>query len=268
MALASQRHDAGWAAPRAHPRRVTLGRCREAIRVRFGRFGRAGNSAAHQVRVPGSLADAVDARVDPRVLPRVQIAQRPGYRVGHGHAQVVVAVRLDRDAHRGRQLGEALPDPLRAVAADRVAVPDPVGAGIPRGQRELQQEPVIGPRAVLGVDADGFRAAVPGGRDRRGHLGDDGLPVQPARGTSARSSGPTWRSTGCNAAAAVRPGASPPRWRRPRRHRPVTARHQPDSRSEPNAPASASARLARTYGTSWNRNGKPISDCATPSRPR
>ena len=43
------------------------------------------------------------------------------------------------------------------------------------------------------------------------------------------------------------------------------ARHQPDSRSSPNAPASASARHARMYGTSWKWKGNPISDALYPA---
>jgi hypothetical protein len=33
------------------------------------------------------------------------------------------------------------------------------------------------------------------------------------------------------------------------------------------APAGQAQVPERTYGTSWNRNGNPISDCATPSHP-
>nr|WP_329956285.1 citrate/2-methylcitrate synthase [Catenulispora pinistramenti] len=67
-----------------------------------------GQDHGQQVGVAGPLADAVDAGVDPRVLAGVQIAERPGHRVGHGQAEVVAAVRLDRRAQDRGQLGEAV----------------------------------------------------------------------------------------------------------------------------------------------------------------
>ena len=88
-------------------------------------------------------------------------------------------MRLDGDADGGRQPGEPVADAPRGVAADRVAVADPVSAGVPGGQRELQQEPVVGPGAVLGVDADGGGTAGLGRVHGAGHLPDDGVVVEP-----------------------------------------------------------------------------------------
>src|SRR6266568_8826613 len=110
--------------------------------------------ARQQVGVARPLADPVHARVDPGVLAGVQVAERAGHRVGHGHAQVVVAVRLDRQAGRGGELGEPLPDPAGGVAADGVAVAHPRRARIPGRERELEQVAVVGPRPVLRVDPD------------------------------------------------------------------------------------------------------------------
>src|SRR6185437_14618930 len=125
------------------------------------------------------LADPVHAGVDPRVLAGVEVAERAAERVRHRHAQAVVAVRLDRDADGRCQPGEPVPDAPRGVAADRVAVADPVSAGVPGGQRELQQEPVVGPGPVFGVDPDGGGAAGLGRVHGAGHLPDDGIAVEP-----------------------------------------------------------------------------------------
>src|ERR1700730_1591019 len=78
---------------------------------------------------------------DPRVLAGVEVTERAGHRVRHGHAQVVVAVRLDRDPDGGGELGEPLPDPPGGVAADGVAVPHPRRAGGPGRSRERAQVP-------------------------------------------------------------------------------------------------------------------------------
>ena len=112
--------------------------------------------ARQQVGVAGPLTDSVHARVDPGVLAGVEVTERAGHRVRHGHAQVVVAVRLDRDADGGGELGEPLPDPPGRVAADGVAVPDPERAGFSPGNRtRAQAGPPAGGAALLPAGAGG-----------------------------------------------------------------------------------------------------------------
>ncbi len=100
-----------------------------------------------------------------------------------------MAVRLDRDADGGGELGEPLPDPPGGVAADGVAVAYPRRPGLLGGERELQQVPVVGPRSVLRVDANAVLTWRASGttsagrarhRDGRRHLLDDRRAVQPA----------------------------------------------------------------------------------------
>ncbi len=87
-------------------------------------------------------------------------------------------MRFDGHGRGGRERGEPLPDPVRGVPADRVAVADPVCASLLGSEREFGQEPVVRPRPVLGVHADRLRTAVPGRGDGRRHLADDGSAVQ------------------------------------------------------------------------------------------
>ena len=160
-----------------------------------------------------------------------------------------VAVWLDRQAGCGSgQLGEALPDPLWAVAADGLATPHPAGPASRAASANSSRNQSSVRDPVLGVDPDGLRATGPRGRDGGGHLRDDRRTVKAGRGACARSSGPTWRSTSCRSAAPVLPSqaASAPGERGVdvRRSSPAPAE---SAASPPNAPASASTTLAGMY---------------------
>ena len=77
-------------------------------------------------------------------------------------------------------LANRSPMRARGVAADGVAVAQPVGPGLLRGQAELGQERLVGAGTVLGVHPDRARPAGPRGLHRRHHLVDQGGPVEPA----------------------------------------------------------------------------------------
>src|SRR4029450_6039772 len=88
-----------------------------------------GEDAAEQIGVAGPLADAVDAGIDPGVLAGVEVAEGAANGVGDGHAEVVVAVGLDRQVDLGGKAGEALADVGRGLA------PGGGGGGGPGGGR-------------------------------------------------------------------------------------------------------------------------------------
>ena len=160
--------------------------------------------------------------------PAVQVAERAGDRVGHGHAEVVVAVRLDRHARprwrawrTARRSGRACRRRwCRSSGPGRRPPPCAASANSVRNPSSVRE-----PSSALTPTV--CTPAALAARTAADHLRDDGVPVEPAAELVRAASGPTWRSTGCSAAARAAAAFSTS---------PATARHQPDSRRSPNAP--------------------------------
>jgi hypothetical protein len=109
-----------------------------------------------QRAVAGALADAVDGAFD---LARA--AFDGGQRVGHGQAQVVVAVRAEDHIGRVRYVGDAgddllehRADFLRRGEADGVGQVDGGGAGGDGHARDLDQVVQLGTGGILGRELD------------------------------------------------------------------------------------------------------------------